>query len=160
MRKRYRMFLRGSIFWCQDNEIGKQETLRAKDRVTAELLNAQNEAHQQPAINLQIARAYLLVGYPQVATRHLAVCKGRDREAQTRQDTRSLTCGSKIRRWTVCATCPCWRRGRALEQGKVSTNVFLRRIHNLALAMMRHCISRNASFVNTGRMVQQYTVKV
>jgi hypothetical protein len=41
-----------------------------KDRLTAErLFNARNEAHQQPIINLQIARAYLLVGDPQVATR-------------------------------------------------------------------------------------------
>jgi hypothetical protein len=44
--------------------------LRTKDRATAErLLHARNKAHQQPIINLQIARAYLLVGDPQVATR-------------------------------------------------------------------------------------------
>jgi hypothetical protein len=64
------MFLRGSVYWCQDNETGKQETLRTKDKAAAErLFNAKNEAHQQPIINLQIARAYLLVGDPQVATR-------------------------------------------------------------------------------------------
>ena len=32
MRKTYRMFLRGEVFWCQNNGTGKQETLRTKDR--------------------------------------------------------------------------------------------------------------------------------
>jgi len=65
MRKRYRLFLRGTVFWCQNNETGKQESLRTKDRAEAErLFNAKNEAHVQPIINLQIARAYLRVGDP------------------------------------------------------------------------------------------------
>lgn len=64
------MFLRGSVYWCQDNETGKQETLRTKDHTTAErLFNAKNEAHVQPVINLQIARAYLMVSDPQAVTR-------------------------------------------------------------------------------------------
>ena len=64
------MFLRGTVYWCQDNETGKQESLRTKDRAEAErLFNAKNEAHQQPIINLQIARAYLMVGDPEVSTR-------------------------------------------------------------------------------------------
>ena len=64
------MFLRGSVFWCQNNETGKQESLGTKDRRTAErLFHAKNEAHQQPIINLQIARAYLLVGDPEIGTR-------------------------------------------------------------------------------------------
>src|SRR4051794_9809217 len=70
MRKRYRMFRRGEVFWCHNNETGKQETSRTKDRATAErLLHAKNEARQQPVINLQIARAYLLVSDPELATR-------------------------------------------------------------------------------------------
>jgi len=64
------MFRRGQVFWCQDNETGKQETLQTKERLLAErLLAAKNEAHQQPIINLQIARAYLLVADPQIGTR-------------------------------------------------------------------------------------------
>lgn len=60
MRKRYRLFRRGNVFWCQGNETGKQESLRTKDPGEAErLLHARNEAHRQPVINLQIARAYL-----------------------------------------------------------------------------------------------------
>jgi hypothetical protein len=64
------MFRRGEVFWCQDNKTGKQETLRTKDRQIAErLLHARNEAHQQPIINLQIARAYLQASDPAAATR-------------------------------------------------------------------------------------------
>jgi len=45
------MFLRGTVYWIQDNENGKQETLRTKDRTEAErLLHAKNEAHRQPII--------------------------------------------------------------------------------------------------------------
>ncbi len=43
----------------------KQESLRTKDPGEADrLLHARNEAHRQPVINLQTARAYLLVGAP------------------------------------------------------------------------------------------------
>ena len=61
MRQKYRMFLRGSVYWIQDNQTRKQESLGTKDRSEAKLLfNARNEACRQPIINLQIARAYLL----------------------------------------------------------------------------------------------------
>src|SRR5436309_7824546 len=70
VKKKYRMFLRGTVYWIQDNATGKQETLRTKDRTEAErLLNAKNEAHRQPIINLQIARAYLMVSDPEAARR-------------------------------------------------------------------------------------------
>ena len=29
------MFLRGAVFWCQDNETGKQQSLGTKDRAVA-----------------------------------------------------------------------------------------------------------------------------
>lgn len=64
------MFRRGAVYWCQDNETGKQVSLQTKDRAVAErLFFARNEAHQQPIINLHIARAYLLVGDPEAASR-------------------------------------------------------------------------------------------
>ena len=64
------MFLRGTVYWVQDNETGKQETLRTKDRDEAErLFSVKNEAHRQPIINLQIARAYLMVTDALAATR-------------------------------------------------------------------------------------------
>ena len=141
MRKSYRMFRRGNVFWCQNNLTGKQETLRTNDRATAErLLNAKNEAQQQPIINLQIARAYLLVGDPHIGTRTWQFVM---------DEIVKLKHGETQRRWLVAIkdraleglrNLPLLETRaenflRALERGKVSTNVYLRRIHNFALAM-------------------------
>src|SRR5262245_19966468 len=71
MKQRFRLFQRrGGVFYSVDNVTGKQTSLRTFDRVEAErLLNAKNEAERQPAINLQIARAYLLASDAGIATR-------------------------------------------------------------------------------------------
>ena len=66
MKMKYRLFQRNSgIFFIQDNTTGRQESLKTRDRETARrIFNARNEAHQQPAINLQIARAHLMASDP------------------------------------------------------------------------------------------------
>ena len=58
MKHKYRMFRRRSgVYFIQDNETGKQQSLRTKNKVEAEtLLSASNEANRQPFLNLQIAR--------------------------------------------------------------------------------------------------------
>jgi integrase len=141
MRKRYRLFLRGTVFWCQDNETRKQETLRTKNRAEAErLLNVKNEAHRQPIINLQIARAYLMVGDAKAATRTWQQVM--DEIVKLKHDTTRT-------RWLVAVKDKAFdglralpileTRGehflRAMEKGKVSTNIYLRRIHNFAIGM-------------------------
>jgi hypothetical protein len=141
MRNRYRMFLRGFVFWCQDNQTGKQESLRTKDPQTAKrFLNARNEAFQQPIINLQIARAYLIVGDPAVATRTWQFVM---------DEIVKLKRGETERRWKVAIKDQALNSVRqvplmetraenflrAMEKGKVSTNIYLRRIHNFALGM-------------------------
>jgi integrase len=135
------MFLRGTVYWCQDNETGKQETLRTKDRVTAErLFNARNEAHQQPIINLQIARAYLLVGDPQVATRTWQFVMNEIVKLKHDETRVRWLVAIKDKALDGLRDLPLLETRaeqflKALERGKVSTNVFLRRIHNFALAM-------------------------
>src|SRR5258706_13057734 len=50
----------GGMFYVEDTETRKQESLGTKDRTEAKsLLNARNEAARQPQLNLQIAKAYL-----------------------------------------------------------------------------------------------------
>ena len=70
MKNRTRLFQRKSgIFFLQDNLTGKQESLKTRDKQTAlRIFNARNEAHRQPAINREIAKAYLTVGDP-IATK-------------------------------------------------------------------------------------------
>src|SRR5262245_2472901 len=141
MRKRYRLFVRGAVFWCQDNETGKQESLRTKNRGEAErLLNAKNEAHLQPLINLQIARAYLMVGDPAASSRTWQ---------QVMNEIANLKRDSTLRRWRIATKDKALDNLRdltvletraehllrAMENGTISTNIYLRRIHNFALGM-------------------------
>lgn len=135
------MFLRGTVYWVQDNETRKQETLHTKDRAEAErLFNAKNEAHRQPVINLQIARAYLLVSDPGFATRTWQY---------TMEEIVKLKSGETKRRWLTAIKdkaldglrkLPLMETRaehllRAMEAKKVSTNIYLRRVHNFALGM-------------------------
>jgi integrase len=68
---KYRLYRRhnGNFYW-QENDSKKQGTLRTKDRREAErLLNAMNESHREPILNLNLARAYLAAHDPEMARR-------------------------------------------------------------------------------------------
>ena len=59
---KYRLYRRrnGNLYW-QENGSKKQGSLRTTERREAErLLNAMNESHRQPTLNLNLARAYRL----------------------------------------------------------------------------------------------------
>src|SRR3984893_3133951 len=68
---KYRLYRRrnGNFYW-QENDSKKQGTLRTTDRREAErLLNAMNESHREPTLNLNLARAYLVAHDPEMARR-------------------------------------------------------------------------------------------
>ena len=71
MHLNYRLFRRrNGVFYWQSNDSRKQGTLRTADRRKAEcLLNAMNESHRVPIINLNLARAYLVAHDPKMVTR-------------------------------------------------------------------------------------------
>jgi len=61
---------RNRVFYWQENDSQKQGTLRTSDKREAErLLNAMNESHRQPTLNLNLARAYLAAHDPKMAKR-------------------------------------------------------------------------------------------
>jgi hypothetical protein len=68
---KYRLYRRrNGVFYWQENDSSKQGTLRTTDRRKAErLLNAMNESHRQPTLNLNLARAYLAAHDPRMAQR-------------------------------------------------------------------------------------------
>jgi integrase len=68
---RYRLYRRhNGIFYWQENSSNKQGTLRTSDkREAGRLLNAMNESHREPTLNLNLARAYLVAHDPKMATR-------------------------------------------------------------------------------------------
>ncbi|MEI6078065.1 MAG: hypothetical protein WCS94_20970 [Verrucomicrobiota bacterium] len=141
MRPTYRMFRRGAVYWIQHNETGKQESLRTKDKLEAKrLFQARNEAHRQPVINLQIARAYLMVGDPEVAKRTWQWVMDEIVKLKRDETQRRWLVAIKDKALDGIRKLPLLETRaehflRVLESGKVSTNMYLRRIHNFALGM-------------------------
>ena len=143
MRQRYRLYKRknGGRFYIHDDVTGKQESLGTNDRATAvRLFHSRQEAEQQPAVNLQIARAYLAASDPQIATRdwqfvmdELVKLKKDQTQHRWRTAIKDKAFDS-IRHLPILETRP-EHFLRVLEAGKVSTSVYLRRIHNFALDM-------------------------
>ena len=65
MKNKYTLFKRGTVYYIQDSQTGKQTSLRTKNETEARsLLNARNEAQRQPILNLHLARAYLTASDP------------------------------------------------------------------------------------------------
>ena len=59
MKRRFILYRRklGGVFYVEDTETRKQESLGTKNRAEAmSLLNARNESVRQPQLNLQIAK--------------------------------------------------------------------------------------------------------
>lgn len=140
LRQQYRLFRRSAVFYIHNNDTGQQTSLGTKDPKEAlRLFNAKNEAVRQPVINIQIARAYLMVSDRMAATR--TWCYVMDEMLKHKS-------GETLRRWTVATKDKALSEIKnlplldtraehffaALRAGKVSTNVYLRRIHNFALA--------------------------
>ena len=73
MKTRYRLThrgARGGMFYCVDTKTRKRRSLQTCDEDEArQIIDAWNQALRQPAINLQIAQAYLQHGDPAMAAR-------------------------------------------------------------------------------------------
>ena len=141
MNQRFILFRRGGVFYTEDTATGKQASLRTRDAAEAQtLLHARNESFRQPALNLQIARAYLAGSDPEVATRtwktvmdemtRTKTGNTRDRHERAMKDAAF----DLIRSLCILQT-NAKHFLDVLEAGSVTTNVFLRRIHNFALDM-------------------------
>ena len=142
MTQRYRKFKRSWGMWYAfDTGTGNSVSLKTRVRAEAvQKVNAMNETERQPGISLGLAKVYLNATDPKLATRtwqevmENIVAKKTD-ETRRRWEVaikdRNFDC---IRNLRVAETRP-EHFDRALADGKVSTNVYLRRIHNHALGM-------------------------
>lgn len=143
MRLRYRLYRRknGGRYYLHDDVTGKQESLGTNDRTVAtRLLHSRNEAEQQPAVNLQIARAYLVASDPQIATRTWQLVMDEMVKLKKGDTQHRWATAIKDKALNIIRNLPVLETRpehflRVLETGKVSTNVYLRRIHNFALDM-------------------------
>lgn len=141
MNQRFTLFQRAGVYYCEDRETHKQTSLRTRDRTEAvALLNARNESARQPILNLQLARVYLSAADPQVATRTWQTVMDEIIRTKTgsNQDRWIASAKSKqfdtLRTLTLIGTQP-EHLLRVLQKGTVTTNVYLRRMHNFALDM-------------------------
>ena len=143
MKTRFRLYRRhkGGRYYIHDETTGKQESLHTSDRPAAlRLLHAKNEAVLQPAMNLQIAQVYLQHGDPALSSRTWQ---------HVMEQIISTKTGNTRERWEYAIKDKALDliRNRkliqtssehfldVLNQGSVSTNVFLRRTHNYAIGM-------------------------
>lgn len=144
MKTRYRLIrrgIRGGTYYCVDTQTGKRVSLRTGDHDQArQIIEAKNQAERQPGLNLQIAKAYLA---------------GTDNGLTTRTWHQALEAlilskeGANQQRWQIAARDKAFApllgriiietKGeellRVLQSGTVSTNVFLRRLHNFCVDM-------------------------
>lgn len=141
MKSRFILFRRAEVYYCEDTTTRKQTSLRTKDEEEARrLLNVKNEAVRQPAMNLQIAQVYLQHGDPALATRTWQ---------DVMEQLTAIKTGSTQDRWRYAVQDKAFNLIRqrkvietnaehflaTLRAGNISTNMYLRRIHNFALGM-------------------------
>ena len=143
MKRRFILYRRkrGGMFYLEDTQSKKQESLHTKNRADAvSVLNARNESTRQPQLNLQIAKAYLSGTDSSVTTRTWQTA------IESLTNSKS---GANQHRWRIAARdkafAPLLPRviietpGELLLNvmlaGTVSTNVYLRRLHNFCVDM-------------------------
>jgi integrase len=143
MKRRFILYRRkrGGMFYLEDTQSKKQESLHTKNRADAvSVLNARNESRRQPQLNLQIAKAYLSGTDSNVTTRTW--------QSAIESLTNSKQ-GANQHRWQTAARdnafvpllpriiieTPGELLLKVLQCGTVSTNVFLRRLHNFCVDM-------------------------
>jgi integrase len=129
------------MFYCVDTKTGKRHSLHTCIEDEArQIVDAKNQAQRQPAINLQIAQAYLQHGDPAMAARTWQ---------HVMEQIYSTKTGNTRERWRYAIQDEAFDLLRhrklietssehfldVLKNGSVSTNVYLRRAHNFAMGM-------------------------
>jgi integrase len=144
MKTRYRLIcrgLRGGGFYCVDTETGKRTSLRtANEEAARQVIEAKNQAVRQPAINMQIAQAYLQHGDPALAKRTWldvmdAMFPLKTGPTQSRWKSAMRDKSFDLIRSRKLIETASEHFLQVLNTGTISTNMFLRRLHNFAVGM-------------------------
>jgi len=144
MKTRYRLIcrgIRGGAYYCVDNKTGKRTSLGTTNADDArQVIEAKNNAERQPVLNLQIAKAYLAGSDNGITTRTW------QHAIESLTNTKQ---GANQHRWKTAAKDKAFipllpqviieTKGetilKVLQMGTVSTNVYLRRLHNFCVDM-------------------------
>ena len=142
MKNRFRIIqrgLRGGMFYCVNSETGRRETLGTKDPdEAAQIVLVKNQALRQPALNLQMAKAFLAASDDDLGKRTWQ--QAIDALVDAKHDSTKA-------RWLRSVKHPAFDPIRdrliiethaedflaVLKAGTISTNLHLRQIQNFAL---------------------------
>ncbi len=133
----------GGMYYLHNKETGLRFSLETKDNARAtEFLVAHNEAVREPAFNLQKARVYLAASDPEVATRtwqdaldSMVDTKRIGSANRDRWVTFAKNKGLKPLLKLVLLETRADQLLKVVVKGKVSTNVYLRRLQNFCIGM-------------------------
>ena len=144
MKTRFRLTcrgIRGGMFYCVDKTTGKRTSLQTTNPDEArQIVEAKNQAERQPVLNLQIAKAYLAGTDNGIATRtwqnaldSLISSKEGANQHRWRTVARDKALAPLLSR--IIIETPGELLLKVMQAGTVSTNVFLRRLHNFCVDM-------------------------
>ena len=141
MKTKYTLFRRNGVYYSQDSATGQQKSLRTRDESEAlQLINASNEAHRQPVLNLHLARAYLTASDPAFVERTWQTvmdqlqARGKDSSRQRYADVFKSPFFDGLRHKRLLETTADDFLA-VFKDGKVSIINFLKRLHNFALSL-------------------------
>src|ERR1017187_8083815 len=139
MNTKYTLFRRNGIYYSQDSASGQQKSLRTRDEAEAlQLINARNEAHRQPVLNLQLARAYLTASDPAFVERTWQAvmdqlqARGKDASRARYANVFKSSAEDGLRHKRLMETTADDFLAM-FNDGKVSIICFLKRLHNFAV---------------------------
>jgi integrase len=142
MKNRFRLFRhkakRGFIYYLQDNETGKQESLKTTDREKAEqVLNARNIADANPLLSRELGKTYLRASDPSLITRRWEdvmeeLCSRGGETTQKRYERAMAEKNFDAIRKKHLVDTTSQDFLSVLKAGTSTTNHYLRRLHNLA----------------------------
>jgi integrase len=144
MKTRYRLIcrgIRGGAYYCVDTKTGKRTSLGTTNADDAkQIIEARNNSERQPVLNLQIAKAYLAGSDNGITTRTwqhaIEALTSTKREAnQYRWKTAAKDKAFAMLLPQVIIETKSETLLKVLQMGTVSTNVYLRRLHNFCVDM-------------------------
>jgi hypothetical protein len=141
MKNRFTLFRRGAFFYCEDRSTGQQKSLQTGDEVEArKIVQAKNDAVNQPLMNMVMAKAYLAAKDPKLITRTWAdvfdrFCKRSNDRTRMRHERVIRTKAMQFLKPKVLVETTADDFLRAMELGSNSTVAFLKTMHNDALGM-------------------------
>lgn len=144
MKTRYRLIcrgIRGGAYYCVDTQTGKRTSLGTANADDAkQIIEAKNNSERQPVLNLQIAKAYLAGSDNGITTRTWQ--HAIEALTNTKQDANKERWLRVVKDRALVPLLPqviIETKGeallKALHLGTVSTNVYLRRLHNFCVDM-------------------------